>query len=340
MIGIPMARRAYPRWIGIASVGGAVILTLLFFFARDARGAAAFLLGPLSSTYALGNMLDAAAIIAIAAAGASLSLRAGIVNLGGEGQFYLGALAGQAALFALRALPGPIASVAAALAAFAAAAALGGLSSAMKAAFGTGELITSFLLSAAAVVALDWAVGGPLRDTGSQLMATQSILPGQAFPRIMPPSYLNANILLAAASVIALWVFLARSRGGFSIRMIGLSREFSESCGLRVKSLGAFAMAAGAGIFGLSGLWNLQGGSERVFMSYAGGRGFTALACAIASGGRPALIVPVAVLFSYLESGARSAQILSGIPPELASMVQAALILALAARTGLKGKGR
>jgi len=331
--GAPSRTLLRGRLAALAIPAGAMAAATLLA-ATGKGGVAAFYLGPCSSTYALGNMLEAASVLAVAAAGAFIALRAGAVNLGGEGQFFLGALAGHALLISSGGMSPVIAIPLAAAAALLSAAALGGRSSGLRRLSGADELITSFLASQAAIPVLDWAVAGPLKDPGSQLIATRALPSALGLARLMPPSALNAGIFGAVAAAAAAWILLRRTRTGYLILMEGLSPEFSAASGLPGSRVRAFAMIAGAGLMGLAGLWAAQGRSLRVFQSFAAGRGFSALACALVAGTRPALVPVSAFFFSFLEAGSRSAQAAAGVPAQSAAIIQALVLLAVAAGAG------
>jgi len=335
--GAPSRTLLRGRLAALAIPAGAMAAATLLA-ATGKGGVAAFYLGPFSSTYALGNMLESASVLAVAAAGAFIALRAGAVNLGGEGQFFLGALAGHALLISSGGMSPVIAIPLAAAAALLSAAALGGLSSGLRRLSGADELITSFLASQAAIPVLDWAVAGPLKDPGSQLIATRALPSALGLARLMPPSALNAGIFGAGAAAAAAWILLRRTRTGYLIRMEGLSPDFSAASGLPGSRVRAFAMIAGAGLMGLAGLWAAQGRSLRVFQSFAAGRGFSALACALVAGTRPALVPVSAFFFSFLEAGSRSAQAAAGVPAQSAAIIQALVLLAVAAGAGRERK--
>jgi len=313
----------------LAVLGAASLLAAL----REG-GLAAFYLGPFSSAYAFGNMLENAAILGTAALGAAISLRAGAVNLGGDGQFYSGALAGHVILTWVRGFPAPAAAPLAWAGAFLAGSLLGALPALLKRRGGADELITSFLSSAALIPCLDWIVAGPLKDPDSQLIATRAIDPALSFTRLLPPSSLSAAALAAAALTALGWIGYWRTRAGFRLRMSGAAPDFAEAAGLEPRRIRFAAMVLGAGIIGLAGVWAVMGRSPRVFQNFSGGMGFTALACAITARLSPALVLPAALFFAFLEAGAKSAQILSGMTAQASSMLQALVLLAMAAASG------
>jgi len=165
-------------WSGAIAIGIALAVTvLLLTIGSDRPGAAlkAFFVTPLTNRYYVGNMLNSMAGLLLAGLGIVVAFRAGLYNLGGEGQIYVSALAGTVVGLALASAPGWIGSAAVIAAAIAAGALLAGLSGALRHYFGTPELITSFLLSAAVIPVVDHLITGPLNDPGRNLLATRTL---------------------------------------------------------------------------------------------------------------------------------------------------------------------
>jgi simple sugar transport system permease protein len=312
---------------------------LISCFKPSLESLEAFFLGPFESAYAFGNMLDAAVGISFSALGAALAFKGGVINLGGEGFVYSGAVLGFICGYKLPGAWGWLATCLMTLAAFLSCASLGSIPALIRKASGRDELISSFLLSQALIPILDWAVSSPLRDGSSQIIAT-SPLPSAFRPfRLLVPSDLNASLLILLLACLCAYLALYRSRWGFELRMSGSSPPFARSIGLDVPSLRAWAMSLSSGIMGAGGFLLMAGSHGRVIKSFSAGLGWSGLACAIVARSNPLLLPFAALLFAYLDSGTNAARLVSGLPEEAASLVQAIVFFA-AASEGFPRKRR
>jgi ABC-type uncharacterized transport system permease subunit len=326
-------------------------ITILVFFAlaaillvcfnpRNAHSSLiAFFSGPFRNPYSLGNMLSSATALCFSGLGAALAFRAGIVNLGGEGYIYLGALSGYLAASATGGGASAFAIMIAACCAFGVAAVIGSIPSLMKRGPGWDELITSFLLAQALIPLIDWIVAAPLRDPGSQIVATALLPATMRLPRLLPPSSLDASAFIALALCAIVYLALRRSYWGFKQRTAGQSPEYAKAIGLNLGALRAQALALSSGIMGVGGFFAMLGGHGRLIRSFPAGMGWSGLACAIVAGSDPILIPFAALLFAYLDAGTTQAQFTAGIPPELSGIIQA-IVFFMAASTGVFLKRR
>ncbi len=318
------------RAIGILAFLCAVALGFSILVIYQPSGLASFFLGPFAHLFSFGNMLNRAALLCLSALAASLAFKAGIIHLGGEGFIYLGAVTG----FALaRLLPpswGILAFILPALASMAAGAFAGSLPSCMRRLSGRDELITSFLLSQALLPLLDWAVSSPLRDPKSQIIATAFLRQDQRPTLLLSQSSLNTSALISLLACFLFYLFLYRSRGGLLTRLSGHSRKFVEYSGHSTESLRFKVMAFSSAIMGLCGFLAMSGDHGRVIRGFSSGLGWSGLACAIVARSNPFLLPLAALLFAYIDAGTKSAQMTSGLPGELAAIIQALIFFAAA----------
>ncbi|MDA8425108.1 MAG: hypothetical protein M0Z80_03140, partial [Treponema sp.] len=204
----------------VVALGAALALAAVYPLAASSEplGALrAFFLGPFSSSYAFFGLLESAAPLLFCALGAAFAFRAGIFNLGGEGQAAVGALAAALTVQGLdaSALPPPLVLVVAIAAAGAAGSALALLSTAAELWSGAEVLLTSFLVSQAALIAVDWAIGGPLKAASSNLPGLPPIPRRLLLPRLAPPSNLSLAAPLALVAAAFLYLAMDRSRAGY-----------------------------------------------------------------------------------------------------------------------------
>ena len=300
----------------------AVIVPILALSADDPKAAlVAFFAKPFSSWWYFGNTLNMAALYILAGTGSALALRAGTFNLGGEAQIYAAALAAAIAipetaarLSAESSLSPGVALFAGLAAAVAAGGLLGFLPGWLRAKRGTSELLSSFLLSAACVPAVDYLVVGPFRDGANNLVATRMLPESARLAPFAAPSYLNASFPAALAVALAAAFFLGRTGPGFKYRVSGTAREFAKFSGYPV------------GFVAVAGTW------YRCHQGFSAGMGWSALAVALMAKSEPLAVIPAAFLLAWLQSASAAAMLSTRLGFDATSLIQAVIFLVVSAR--------
>lgn len=313
---------------------------LFILAAAEDPGAAfaAFFLSPFRPTV-LANLIEQAAAPCICALGTALVFRSGDFNLGGEGQAYAGAALSVLALLAVPALPGPV-GLAAGMAVGAAAGALVAFPSALsRRNAGADVLLSTFLVSQAVVLVLDWAIAGPFRDASSNLIATPVVAEAYRLPRMLPPSWLSFAPLLAAAGAFCMDRFMRTSRRGLELSLYGRNPRFARTMGFRVEAYAFWPLLVSGALNGIAGALLALGANGRAVRGMTGGIGWNGISIALLAGNDPRWILPAALFFSWLETGSRQASILAGIPADVGTLAKALVLLVATARF-LGGRGR
>jgi simple sugar transport system permease protein len=264
----------------------------------------------------------------------ALAFRAGVWNIGAEGQLYAGAVAaswvGLAAagttLPAWLLVPSVLAAAAAGGMVWAAVPAL------LKVRQGVGEVITTLLMNFVALHLVGWLVRGPLQESRGVFPQTDPIAAAARLPRLVPGTRLHVGFALAVALAVALWLFLRHTRAGFAVRAVGASPAAAATVGgfstPRVV-LGVF-LASGA-LAGLAGAGEVAGVTFALYDNLSPGHGYTAIAVALLAGLNPLGVVLTSVFFGVLEGGAGAMQRTAGVPAAWVSAVEALAILSLLA---------
>lgn len=274
---------------------------------------------------------------------AAVALRAGYVNLGGEGQLVLGGLA--AAVVALELpLPGPLAL----LAALAAAVLAGGLYAALAALFqlrwSVPVLLSTLLMNYPARFFASYLVGHPLRDVASGLPQSERIAESARLPglggagRLDRLDRLDMGILLVLLTVVAAAFVLGRTRAGYRIRMSGLNRRFARYGGIDVERLGYRVLFASGALGGLVGGLLVLGVHHRFIDGALTGPmwAWTGLMAALLAGSRPLGVAAAGLFFAAVQTGGLGMERATEVPRELSRVVQALIILLVAARSRLR----
>ncbi len=311
------------------------VVVLLILLLSDEPGTAllAFFLGPFTNSYFFATMLNAAVPLVFTGLGMALAFQGSVFNLGGEGQVYSGGLIATVICLALPAAPGIAGGVLALAGAVAAGAALAGLSGLFRMKYGTDELITSFLISAAVILAVHYVITGPLDDPVSNLLATRAVGVQYRLKGIFPPSRLNASALFAlvASGLVAFLLYATRS--GYELRMCGLNREFARYGGIDVRFYLVLPMLLSGALHGLAGGLSILGTYQRCIKGFSAGMGWNGIAVALIARNHPLGVLPAALFFAYLEAGARAAMLQADVTFELAAIAQSVIFYLITAQS-------
>ncbi|GAA4087120.1 ABC transporter permease [Actinomadura miaoliensis] len=296
----------------------------------------ALLRGSVADRTAWSSTLLYAAPLLLVAVGTCLSVRAGVFNLGQEGQVLIGALAG--AWVGLRlAVPGPVLLVLVLAAAALAGGAWAGLSSLMHRLRGVNVVVSTLLMTFLAQQLVAYAVNTPwlLQETrlGNATVSPQSnkIQDGALLGSFgqYPGLQINGGLILALVAAVVAAVVIARTRWGFRLTMLGLNPRAARHAGVRVAALGGTALALSGAFAGLAGAVLLASpvGTNRLQPGISNNIGWDGLLVALVARNRPVAAIPVALLFGVLRSGGGFLAA-TGVPSYLVDVVKSLLVLA------------
>lgn len=289
----------------------------------------------------LRNSINRAIPVVGMALAVSVAFRAGILNLGGEGQMIAGGLAGSAAAIWIPG-PGPLVVVLSMLVG-AAVGALWALVSAIgQTRLKLPILITSLLLNYPARAITGYLVRFPLADEGSVLASTPLIPEDTRIPRL--PLFGGVSFTLVVVIVLIGFAAYAyrRSVFGFETEMIGLNGRFSRYGGVGVEKRTLMAMAIAGAIAGMIGTHMVIGDSYRYVDGefVAAGFAWTGLMVSLLAYNKPLPILAAGSFFAALQIGGLAMQRSSGVSWQLAQVIQAVVIVALSARIVIKWRKR
>ena len=294
-------------------------------------GFAALLSGALGGRSEIGETLVATTALLFPALGIALAFRAGLFNIGAEGQLLAGAFAagaagpllhlpsaaGIASLFALGAIGGGV---------------WGGIAGWMKARFDANEIITTLMLNfVAAYLLLDLA-GGPLRGPEASGAETAWLPQAYWLPTLITHTRLSIGILIAFGVAGALWYLLNRTVFGYELRAAGDAPEAARRNGVNLARVTWLSLALSGAIAGMGGAAIVTGELHRFNTQLSPGYGFTAIAVALVGDLQPLRICIAAIGFGILEAGGLSMQASVQVPKDAIHVIEGLIILLLAAR--------
>ena len=321
--------------IALALLVGAVVIVIFSLLVSRAtfdpglplKAYGALVSGSLGSFDGLVETCVQAAPLLLAGLGVAVGFRAGLFNIGAQGQFLLGAL-GSVWIGAALADASPLISIPFALAVGVLIGALwAGISGYLKATSGAHEVVTTIMLNYIALAVLSWIVVGPLRLTNSPQPVTAGV--GQAALPIFMGQDGHIGILLALAAVPLMWFLLYRTTIGFEIRSVGANPEAARYAGMRPRFVIILTMALAGGLAGLAGGITLLGLNHQMPAGYSTTVGFDAITVALLGRSNPWGVLPASLLFGAMRAGAGLMQIQAGVPAELVYIIQAIILLFL-----------
>lgn len=263
----------------------------------------------------------------------ALAFRAGIWNIGAEGQLYAGAVAGVATGLALPEGVAPwIAIPLVMMAGGLAGAAWAGVPALLKLRSGVGEVITTLLMNFVAINLSAWLVHGPMQEARGVFPQSDAIVDAARLPILVSGSRLHLGFALAVVLALGIWAFLRYTAAGFVVRAVGANPEAARVAG-RVRSRRTLVwifLSSGA-LAGLAGAVEVSGVTFRLYEGLSPGYGYTAIAVALLAGLSPVGVLVSGALFGALEGGAGAMQRVAGVPAGWVGMVVALAILSIVA---------
>ena len=262
----------------------------------------------------------------------ALAFRVGLFNIGAEGQLHVGALLGVIVGFGFVGLPWFIHLPLAVAAGFVGGALWGFIPGILKARTGAHEVIVTIMLNYVAYNLIGWALRTDLVQREGRSDAISKIVePTAALVPILAGLRANWGILIALAAAVAVWWLLFRSTKGFEWRAVGFNPRAARYAGMSISWSTVTSMIISGGLAGLAGAVVLLGGSRTLSPGFSPGYGFDGIIVALVGNTRPLGVVAAAFLFGALRAGATPMQAATGTPRDLVVIIQALVILFIAA---------
>jgi simple sugar transport system permease protein len=317
----------------LAAVGiGAIVLTILG--ANVFQTYKVILTEPLKDLFGITEVLVRTVPLILVALGIAISFRAGILNIGAEGQIQMGIISATAVALAWPDLPKGILVPLVLLAGAAGGALWASIAGYLRAKLGVNEILSTVMLNYIAAQLYGYLLRGPMIDpaelqTGSG--TPQSVrLPKSAWiDRIIPGTRLHWGIVLAVVLAIFVYILLWRTTSGFKLRAAGASAKAARYGGINVESALFFAMVLAGAFAGLAGAVEVTAVHRRAIEGISSGYGFSGIVVALFGGLHPGGIIPAALFFGVLLVGTDMTQRIMSIPANMVSVLQGAVILSI-----------
>jgi ABC-type uncharacterized transport system permease subunit len=260
----------------------------------------------------------------------AFAFRAGLFNIGAEGQLYIGAFAAAWVGFTFTGLPKIIHLPLAVMAGMIGGAIWAAVPGLLKAKFGIHEVINSIMMNYIAYFLTDWLVTGPFQGS-TMIPETKRVAASATLSRLMPPTRLTTALYVALLAAAIVYFIMWRTKLGYEIRAVGLNPTAAEYGGISVARITVAAMAISGALAGLAGMEQILGLNNRFIQRFSPDLGFMGVAVALLGKNHPVGIVLAAVLFGALQTGAAAMDRLTSVPRELITILQGVIIFFIAA---------
>lgn len=287
-------------------------------------------IGPLNSKYFFGNTLSHTAPLIISAIAISIAFRANLINLGGDGQMYFGAIIANIVAIYLSPI-GKLSIIFALIAASLVGGFIAFISAYLKVKLDTPELISSYLISIAISYFASYLVTGPLQDPNSNLQSTRKVQ--YMLSKIFLPSNLSTSIIYALIIAVLFYFIFTKTKFGYETKLIGFNKEFARYGGISISKNYILSFTLSGALIAFAGGIYIFGNYQSVYKDFASGLGFSALTVALIATNNPLGIIPIAFFISLINQGSIIAMQNSDISSDVALLFQAIIFLLITSKT-------
>ncbi|GAB3421450.1 ABC transporter permease [Flindersiella endophytica] len=318
-----------------------------YFFARPAdaltaswnaviQAYQALFLGAFGGWSQVSETLVEATPLICAGLSVTLAFRTGLFNIGGQGQLIWGALLAGWVGFGLH-LPPVLHAVVALVAGIVGGALWGGVVGLLKARTGAHEVISTIMLNYVALATLTWLLTTSLLQRPGSTEPISPVVDDNAQFLRLGDSRLNLGLVLALLAVAFVWWLLSRSTLGFELRAVGANPDAARTAGMSVGKAYFLAMLIAGGLAGLAGTQQVLGTNLPLTDGIAASIGFDAITVALLGRGTPVGTLFAALLFGALNAGDSQMQAATDTPLTLVTVLQATIVLFVAAPALVRG---
>ena len=312
-----------------------VVLGVILFMAlgKDpVRGLLVFFWEPIKSVYALSELMVKATPLLLIALGLAVCFRSNVWNIGAEGQFVMGAVFAAGVALMADATTGAGYWVIILLAGMVGGMVWAGITAWLRDRFNANEILVSLMLVYVAIMTLNFLVYGPWKDPlGYNFPQTKTFDAITQIPKLITGTRVNIGVLLALAGVVALWVFLFRTKAGFAQQVGGLAPDAARYAGFSSRKALWLALLTSGAAAGVAGGLEVAGPLRQLTPFVPVGYGFAAIIVAFVGRLHPVGMVFSAILMSMFYIGGELAQSRLGLPRSLTGVFQGLLLFTLLA---------
>jgi general nucleoside transport system permease protein len=327
---VPLGEAVWAGSRPLVAVLLAFLVSSIFIWSQGVSPLAAYAAlfrGAFGSVGGLANTGVRTVPLLLAGLGIAVGLKAGLFNVGAEGQLYMGALG--ATVVGVVALPFPdwMRLPLAILAGFLAGGLWGVLPGVLRAYRGVNEFVVTLMLNYVAIQFVSYVLHGPFGERPAAYIQSPPILPAARLPVLIKGTSLHAGLLIGLALAVVLYFLMRDTAFGFETRLVGSNSEAARYLGVKVKRQIVLVMVLSAALAGLAGVSEILGLKWRLFDFFDLSLGYDAIGVALLANANPLGVVLVATFFGALRAGANNMQQMVGVETALATVIQSLAVL-------------
>jgi simple sugar transport system permease protein len=325
----PARLRSTARFV--AAVVGAVAIFAVFMVIKGVNPLTAYrdmVTSTFSGTAGFGDILIKACPLILAGLAVAVPARAGLINVGGEGQLIIGGVAAMGVSLALGGrLDGTVSLLLMAVAAAAAGAAWSAVAGGLRLAVGISESVTTLLMNYIALDVMYFLIYDRWKDrAGSGQPTTRALSLAQRLPKL-GSGRVHVGILISIGAMLVVWLVLRTTSWGFRLGVVGGNAEAARRAGLRVGGLAVAAMAVGGALAGLGGFSQLAGAEFKLRSGFLAGYGYIGFLASWLARHKPIGVAVAATVLASIVIGGDSLQIDSKLPAASVNVLMALILL-------------
>ncbi len=317
-------------------LGVLIIMATGIPFSEAMRAYGALLEGSVGSVRAISETLTAATPLILSGLSVALAFRAGLFNIGGEGQILIGGMLAVFIGFSFNGIPFPVHLLLAIGGGIVGGMIWGFIPGFLKAKTGAHEVITTIMLNYIAYRLIDYALKTTVfQREGRNDPVSKNVEPSAQLPGLLewldPALRVHAGLIVALFAAGVVYWLLFRTTLGFEFRAVGASPSAARYAGVSVGKVYILAMMFAGGLAGLAGTGQILGVLDRATPGFSAGLGFDGIAVALLGRSNPWGVVAAALLFGGLRAGGQQMQVSANVGIDLIAVIQALIIIFVAA---------
>lgn len=319
--------------IGVALIIGGILMAITG--ANPFVGYGAMLEGVFGNTRMLGNTIAKALQLCLTGLAMAVAARAGMFNVGGEGQLYMGAMAsamvgvwltGMSPIIVI-----PLAVISAAV--------VGGMTAWLpawlKVRLHVSEVITTIMFNSAIIFFCTWLVNGPFKTPEKGVLSSTQNIKEYAFIKLINASNLTTSLILGLFIAFLIWYVMGKTTVGLEMKVTGENSRFAFFSGIKKDKIMIWAMMASGALCGIVGMFEVYGVHGRYIQSISNEFYFDGMLLAMIMSYNPVGIIIMSFFFAILKIGASSMELATGISSQISQIIFAIIIFLMAAQRGL-----
>lgn len=282
--------------------------------------------GAFGNKLKIADTLDRTTIMILAGIAGTIAFRTNVINLGLEGQLYIGAFCAALPGFLITGLPAYIHIPLCLLAGL-----IGGALWALpviylKLRWNISELVSTLMMNYIGIRFTEYLIAFPFRDPEARMAGTPLLQASARLPKLVQGSTLTIGFIIAVVIAIGAYWFLFRSKTGYEMRMVGLNIDFASASGIPFRRSYTLAMMLSGAIVGLGGGIMIMGFFGRFLGSFSSGYGWDGMMIALLAQNHPLGVLPASLFYGALANGALAMQSATGVPQTVVVMVKGAVV--------------